>query len=139
MNEAIMNALNEIDGRLCKIEEFIFNDPFSAKSIDEKLGRIKSYWEMEAIKINSMNALRDAGISYPQSSSDSNVLPLSVKKQEYNDNINVIERDHIIQMKNDLTSFLEKFPNVDIALSLLDRCVKCENEIPNIRNVINKY
>jgi len=95
MQEELIKALNEIDGNLSKMEEFIFDAPFSVLKIKENLRLVKTHWALEASKQESISALGKYGINYQQSQSSSSFPTLSEKKNYYNAVLDQMERDYI--------------------------------------------
>ena len=139
MQDEIVKVLNDIEERLGKIEEMLFDEPFSAKCIDEQLRLIEFVSKMQATRQEIVSRNPYIANHFLGSSSSSSPQSLSAKKSYYNDTLDKIEKEHISQFYQALVMIKEKFPNDDRALSLSNRCNKCSEEIKKIRSVIQKF
>jgi len=123
MQEETNNDLSVIEEEVCKTEKYIFfNGPFSAEHIKESLNTLASYWRLQAYQQSSSN--------YPS---------VSEKKSIFNEDLDAVMEKLISPLKIGLTAFVKKFPSDKKGLALLERVKKCEEEIPKIRDVIQKF
>jgi len=119
MQEETNKILNTVEEQVCKTEEFIFsNGPFSAEHIKDSLNNLAALWRLQ---------------------SASNYPSVSEKKSIFNEDLDNVEGKLISPVKLFLSAFLNNYPSDKKGLALLERVKKCEEEIPKIRDVIQKF
>jgi len=152
MNESLKNEyLNKVEVAICHVENMIFSVPnineysgiFSANKIKERLGLEKISVDLAEDRKNTVSAMIKAGHGGLLEGMGFDPYRISTaslegKKRDYYDKFEKIS-ENIATWKKELEDPKHKWSKNKNVKLLIEKCKKCENEIPNLLKIVRDF